>query len=502
MRKELLDMIEVLANEKNVSKDIVIAALESAMAGAVKKSARFENEDPDIIAKINPATGDYKIWRRWTIVPDEQGIQEPDREILEWEAKEDYADQENIAAGGFVLDELTDVNITGRRFAMDAKQVIMLKLREAERAQILDEFLAHNKDKKIVRGQVKAMPKGDAIIEIGRLEARLPRSEMLEGSRPLRVGDQVRAYIKNIDLSNRQQQITLSRRCDEFLLELLRLEVPEIDQGFMEIKGCAREPGKKAKVAVLAKDKRIDPLGTCIGVKGQRISAVQKELNNERVEIILWSDQPIEYVINAMAPAKVLSVVCHEDQKRMEVVVADSEEGKAIGSNGDNARLASKLTGWDIQVLTPKEADEKRSKQQKEQVDDFVKYLEIDEDVAKLLIEYGFETLEEVAYYPEEELLKIEELEPEDLKEIRSRARTALLTLAIDREEALKSISEDVMNLADMDHDTAYKLFQHDIKTLDQLADLSSDELIDIASIGQEQAEKIIKEARAHWDEK
>lgn len=498
MSKEVLDMIEVLANEKNVSKDIVISALESAMASAVKKSDRFENEDADIVAKIDPNTGDYQMWRRWLVVPDEQGLQQPDREILEWEAKEDYSDQGEMNPGDYVLQELDNVNLSGRRFAMDAKQVIMQKLREAERARILEEFLEKNQDQKIFVGHVKALPKGDAIIESGRLEARLPKGQMIPRQN-LRPGDQVRAYILSIDPASRQQPITLSRTCPEFLIELLRKEVPEIDQGFLEVKGCVREPGVRAKIAVQAKDKRIDPIGTCVGPRGSRVQAVTKELFNERIDIIRWSDQIAEYVVNALAPAVITSVVVHEDTHRVEVVA--EEEKFAIGSAGQNIDLASRLTGWTISVMNEKDAEEKQMAEEQGIIRNLVDHLDIDEEVARLFIDNGIETLEEVAYFPEDILMGIEGLEPESIKELRKRAQAALLTLALQREELLKNIPKEILELDGMDNDLACSLWQKGIRTLDDLADLSTDELCELTNVEKEKAEKVISEARKHWDE-
>ncbi|MBQ8829857.1 MAG: transcription termination/antitermination protein NusA [Burkholderiaceae bacterium] len=496
MSRDLLDIVEVLAHEKNVGKEVVLHALESALASAVKKS-EFPGEDADIVVRVDPVTGKQFVCRQWKVVPDDQGLQEPDREILQWEAKEDYSDQGEMNVGDYVRQELPVVSVTGRRFATDAKQVILQKLREAERSQILNDFLAQNQDKKIVSGQIKRMDRGDAIVEIGRLDARLLKSEMIPRQN-LRPGDRVKAYVMKVDEMSRQQQVVLSRICPEFLIELVRTEVPEIDEGLLEVKGCERIPGVRAKIAVYAKDKRIDPIGACVGIKGSRIQAVTKELNGERIDIVLWSDQPAEYVIGALAPASIKSIVVHEDSHRMEVVAEDG--GKAIGIDGDNVKLASRLTGWDIQVLTEQAADEKRRAEQTELVQDLVCHLDVDENVAELLIEYGIETIEEVAYVPEEELLSIEELDEETIKELRSRARTALLTVALEREEILKTIDPQILGLEGMDNDLATKLGKNGIKTLDDLADLATDELIDIAKIDEDKAMKLITIARAHWN--
>ena len=469
MSRDLLTMVEVLAHEKNVDQSVVLAALESALASAVKK-AEFPGEDADIVVKVDPTTGDQKVWRQWLVVPDEQGLQEPDRQILQWEAKEDYSDQGEMNVGDYVRKPLPDVNVTGRRFATDAKQVIIQRLREAERNQLLNEFLERYKDVKVVTGQVKRFDKSDAIIEIGRIDARLPRHQMIPMEN-LRPGDRVRAYVLKIDPTSRQQQITLSRTCNEFLGELMRQVVPEINEGLLEIKGIARDPGIRAKVAVQVKDKRIDPIGSCIGVKGSRIQSVSGELMNERIDIIRWADQPAEYVMSALSPATISSIIVHEDEHKVEVVTPDLDNSKiAIGSNGVNKRLASELTGWDI-----------------------------DEEVAQVLIENGIETLEEVAYLPEEELLSIEQFDEDTVKELRSRARTALLTSALEREELLKWADKSLVDLPGMTHEIANKLKPAGIKTLDQLADLSTDELVEMTGIDHDKAAALITKARESW---
>jgi N utilization substance protein A len=496
MSKELLEMASALAHEKNVDKQIVINALESALAAAIKKS-EFPEEDADVVVELDPVTGDQRVWRQWKVVPDEQGLQEPDREILEWEAKEDYGAEHEV--GDFIRTELTDFHVTGRRFATDAKQVILQKLREAERAQILAEFLASNKDQKVIVGQVKRVDRsGDVIVEIGKLDARLPRSEMIPRQN-YRVGDRVKAYITKIDDTSRQQQVLLTRTAPEFLVELMRAEVPEIDEGLLEIKGCVRDPGSRAKLAVYAKDKRIDPIGTCVGVKGSRIQAVIKELNNEKIDIVRWSDQPAEYVIGAMAPAAITSIVVHEDSKKMDVVAED--EKQAIGTNGQNVRLAGRLTGWDISVYSEAAADEKRREERQKLVQPLVEYLTIDEEVANLLIDCGIETLEEVAYVPEEEFAQISELDEETVKELRARARTALLTVALEREEILKAMDPKVMGLEGIDNDLAFKLGKNGIKTANDLADLATDELIEMTDIDEALATSLITQARAFWDQ-
>ena len=470
MSRDLLTMVEVLAHEKNVGQSVVLAALESALASAVKK-AEFPGEDADIVVKVDPTTGDQKVWRQWLVVPDEQGLQEPDRQILQWEAKEDYSDQGEMNVGDYVRKPLPDVNVTGRRFATDAKQVIIQRLREAERNQLLKEFL----------------------------DARLPRHQMIPMEN-LRPGDRVRAYVLKIDPTSRQQQITLSRTCNEFLGELMRQVVPEINEGLLEIKGIARDPGIRAKVAVQVKDKRIDPIGSCIGVKGSRIQSVSGELMNERIDIIRWADQPAEYVMSALSPATISSIIVHEDEHKVEVVTPDLDNSKiAIGSNGVNKRLASELTGWEIEVMDDDQAAKKREDEIAPRRQELCDRLDIDEEVAQVLIENGIETLEEVAYLPEEELLSIEQFDEDTVKELRSRARTALLTSALEREELLKWADKSLVDLPGMTHEIANKLKPAGIKTLDQLADLSTDELVEMTGIDHDKAAALITKARESW---
>lgn len=496
MSLPILELVKALAHEKNVDQAVVVGALESAVASAVKKSL-FPGEDADVVAQVDPVTGDQKVWRQWKIVPDEQGLQEPDREILQWEAKEDYPDQGEHNIGDYVREQLPEVNVSGRRFATDAKQVIIQRIREAERNQQLNEFLERYKDVKVVTGQVKRVDnRGDAIIEIGRVEARLPKNQMIPMER-LRNGDRVRAYVLNIDPTSKSQQITLSRTCNEFLGELMRQVVPEINEGLLEIKGIARDPGNRAKVAVQVKDKRIDPIGSCIGVKGSRIQAVSGELMNERIDIIRWADQPAEYVMSALAPATISSIIIHEDEHKVEVVTPDRDNSNvAVGTNGINKRLASALTGWEIEVMDDDQAAQKRENEIAPRRQELIDRLDIDEDVAQVLIDNGIETLEEVAYLPEEELLGIEEFDEETVKELRDRARTALLNAALEREELLKWADKALVDLPGMTHEVANKLKPAGIKTLAELADLATDELVEKTGIDADLAAKLITQAR------
>ena len=349
MNREMLEMVEVLAQEKNVPREVVFGVLEMALASAVKK-AHFSGEDADVEVQVDRDTGDYRAWRRWLVVADDQGLQEPDRQEMFSDIHDDYPDLE---VGDYIRVEIDNVNSSGRRFAQDAKQVILQRLRDAEREQMLVEFLA--RDEKVISGLVKRVDKGDAIVEIGKVEARLPRSEMLP-KESMRPGDRVRAYVARVDRTSKGQQIFLSRTCPEFIKELFALQVPEIEEGLLEIKSAARDPGSRAKIAVQAKDARLDPVGTCIGVRGTRVNAVSNELGGERVDIVVWDDEPAQFVVSALEPAKVSGVVMLEDSHTMEVVVDEDNLAIAIGRAGQNVRLASELTGWKIDIMTDEQA--------------------------------------------------------------------------------------------------------------------------------------------------
>ena len=495
MSKALLEMVNVLAHEKNVDESIVLSALESALASAVKK-ASFSGTDADIVVKVNPVTGEQKAWRQWKVVPDEQGLQEPDREILQWEAKEDYSDQGPMEIGDYVIEPLPEVNVTGRRFATDAKQVILQKLREAERNQLLNEFLINYKDLKIVTGQVKRFDKGDLIVEVGRVDARLPRDQMIPRE-IYRIGDSVKAYVLKIDPTSRQQQITLSRTNTEFLAELLKQVVPEFNEGLLELRGVARIPGVRAKVAVQVKDKRIDPIGACIGVKGSRIQSVSNELYNEHVDIIRWSEQPAEFVVSSLSPATISSIIVHEDEGRMEVVTPDEENTRiAIGVDRVNQRLASELTGYQIDVMDNEEASQKREAEIAPRRQELIDSLNVNEEVAQVLIDNGIETVEEVAYLPEDELLSIEEFDEEAVSELRSIARNALITRALKREEFLKWADPKLIDLEGMSSGILEKFKPAGITTLDALSDLSTDELVEKTGIDAAKAGALIMAAR------
>jgi N utilization substance protein A len=384
----------------------------------------------------------------------------------------------------------------GRRFAQDTKQVILQKIRDAEREQVLNDFLARGDQ--IVSGAIKRMDKGDAIIEIGKVEARLPRNEMIPKEN-LRIGDRVRAFVQKIDRQARGPQVILSRTSPEFLMKLFEFEVPEIEQGLLVIKSAARDPGVRAKIAVWTNDRRIDPIGTCVGMRGSRVQAVTNELAGERVDIVLWSDDPAQFVIGALAPANVSSIVVDEDKHAMDVVVDEDNLAIAIGRSGQNVRLASELTGWQINIMTAEESAQKQEGEQATIRAGFIEKLDVDEEVANILIGEGFSTIEEIAYVPVNELLEIEAFDEETVEELRTRARNALLTEAIKREENLEQAEKDLLDLEGMDADLAARLAEKSIRTRDDLGELAVDELTELTGIDEERASKLIMAARAHW---
>lgn len=490
MSREILLLVDALAREKNVTRDVVFDALEGALASAMKK--RFK-DDADIRVSINRSNGDHEGFRRWLVVPDEAGLQEPDRQEMLSDAREIVSD---IEVGEYIEEPLEPVEF-GRIGAQAAKQAILQRIRDAEREQVLNDFLERGET--IISGSIKRMDKGDAIVETGKIEARLPRSEMIPKEN-LRVGDRVRAFVLKIDRAARGQQVILSRTSPDFIRQLFENEVPEIEQGLLEIKGAARDPGVRAKIAVVAYDKRIDPIGTCVGMRGSRVTAVRNELGGEQVDIVLWSEDPAQFVIGALAPANVESIVVDEDKHAMDVVVDEENLPKAIGAKGQNVRLASELTGWQINIMTPEESQSRQEQERAVLRQTFMSKLDVDEEVADILIDEGFTGLEEIAYVPMQELLEIEAFDEDTINELRTRARNALLTEAIVQEERVET-AQDLLSLEGMTPELVAKLSESEIKTRDDLAELATDELAEIAGIDEESASQFIMKARAHWFE-
>jgi N utilization substance protein A len=489
MNREMLMLVDAISREKNVERDVVFGAVEAAMAQATKK---LYPGDVDIRVSVDRDSGIFETFRRWHVVPDEAGLQLPDQEILLFEAKEQIAD---VEVDEYIEETVPSVPI-GRIGAMAAKQVILQKIRDAEREMLLNDFMSRGD--KIFVGTVKRMDKGDIIVESGRVEGRLRRGEMIPKEN-LRTGDRVRAMIMEVDLTLRGAPIILSRSAPEFMTELFRQEVPEIEQGLLEIKSCARDAGSRAKIAVVSHDKRVDPIGTCVGVRGTRVNGVTNELAGERVDIVLWSDDPAQFVIGALAPANVSSIVVDEERHAMDVVVDEENLAIAIGRGGQNVRLASELTGWKINILDAAESAQKQASEMDSGRKLFMEKLDVDEEIADMLIAEGFTSLEQVAYVPLEEMLEIESFDEDTVNELRTRAKDALLTMEIAREESVEEVSQDLRDLEGLTPELIAKLAVGGVHTRDDLADLAIDELTDITGQSVDEARTMIMKAREHW---
>ena len=489
MNRELLMLVEAISREKNVERDVVLGAVEQALAQASKK---LFGGDVDIRVAIDRDSGHYDTFRRWLVVPNDAGLQNPDAEELLMDAEER---QPGVQVGDYIEEQVESVPI-GRIGAMTAKQVILQKIRDAEREMLLEEYMARGE--KIFSGTVKRMDKGDIIVEVGRIEGRLRRSEMIPKEN-LRTGDRVRAMIMEVDLTLRGAPILLSRAAPEFMIELFRNEVPEIEQGLLEIKSCARDPGSRAKIAVVSHDKRVDPIGTCVGVRGSRVNAVTTELAGERVDIVLWSEDPAQFVIGALAPANVQSIVVDEEKHAMDVVVDEENLAIAIGRGGQNVRLASDLTGWKINIMDAAESAQKQAEETDSARKLFMEKLDVDAELADILVEEGFNSLEEVAYVPLAEMLEIEAFDEETVTELRTRAKDALLTQEIAQQESVGQVAEDLRTLEGVTPEILAKLAEGGVRTRDDLADLAIDELTDLTGQSAEEATALIMQARAHW---
>jgi N utilization substance protein A len=489
MNREMLMLVDAISREKNVERDVVFGAVELALAQATKKLYVGE---VDIRVSLNRDTGNYETFRRWHVVPDEAGLQLPDQEILLFEAKEQIAD---VEVDEYIEETIESLPI-GRIGAMAAKQVILQKIRDAEREMLLNDFMSRGD--KVFVGTVKRMDKGDLIVESGRVEGRLRRNEMIPKEN-FRTGDRVRAMIMEVDLNLRGAPIVLSRSAPEFMIELFRNEVPEIEQGLLEIKTCARDAGSRAKIAVLSHDKRVDPIGTCVGVRGTRVNAVTNELAGERVDIVLWSEDPAQFVIGALAPANVSSIVVDEERHAMDVVVDEENLAIAIGRGGQNVRLAAELTGWKINILDAAESAQKQASEVDASRQLFMQKLDVDEEIADLLIAEGFASLEQVAYVPLEEMLEIESFDEDTVNELRSRAKEALLTMEIAHEESVGVVVLELRDLEGLSAAQLDKLAENGVHTLDDLADLAVDELTDFTGQSENEAKALIMKAREHW---
>lgn len=488
MNKEILTLVDVLASEKNVSLNIVFDALEEALVSATK---RLHKEDILARVDINKNTGEYKTYRRWLVVPSEQGLQAPDQEILLFEAQEQAAD---IQIDDYIEEEIESVPL-GRIAAQAAKQVILQRIREAEREQILSEFLEESDG--LFIGIVRRADRRGFILESGRVEAYLPREDAI-AKENFRVGDRVKAYIQTVDNEAKGPPIQLSRTSADFLVKLFENEVPEVENGHIEIMAAARDPGVRAKVAVRTSEQRLDPIGAMVGVRGTRINAVRNQLCNEAIDIIIWSEDIAQYVINALAPAQIKSIVLDEERRLMQVIVQPHELAIAIGRNGQNVRLASDLTGWEIDVLSTEESEQRQQEQAIIAQRMFMHDLQMELETAEMLTKAGIFELEELAYMPIEELQKVD-IANEQLESYREKAREVLLMIELSEEEKIEDETLELRTLFGMTEDILNTLNTNNIHTRDDLAELASDELIEIIQIDEEAAKKMILDARAHW---
>ena len=495
MNKEILMVVDAVSNEKGVDKEIIFEALEAALASATRKK---HGEEFDARVAIDRKTGDYDTFRRWKVFADDsKELEVPERELR----LEDGRDIDpTVEPGGFVEQPMESVAF-GRIAAQQAKQVIVQKVREAERAQVVEQY--RDRVGQLVSGVVKRVDRNGIYVDLGsNAEGFVPRTDMIprEQAKPQ---DRVKAYLKDVRSEPRGPQLFLTRTAPEFLVELFKLEVPEVGQGLIQILGAARDPGVRAKIAVRSNDPRIDPVGACVGMRGSRVQAVSNEIAGERVDIIPHDANAAQFVINAMSPAEVLSIVVDEESHSMDIAVAEEKLSQAIGRGGQNIRLASQLSGWDLNIMTESDAEAKSESEARGLVELFMKQLDVDEDVATILAQEGFSTIEEVAYVPQAELIAIQEFDANIVKELRNRARDVLLTQAIASEESLDQSmpADDLLLLDGMSPDLALALARRGVRTREDLADQSVDDLSDIEGLAAEEAGKLIMTARAPWFE-
>ncbi|MCC2657245.1 MAG: nusA [Panacagrimonas sp.] len=490
MNKNILLMADVVSNEKGVDKDTIFNALEAALASATKEQY---GDESDVRVAIDRETGEYESFRRWTVLEDEsEDFEFPERQIKLTYAQKDHP---SIQPGEVIEQKIDSVDF-GRIGAQRAKQVIVQKVREAERAQVVEAY----KDRvgELLTGLIKRLERGAVIVDLGgNAEAIIPREHLIPRE-PARPGDRIRGYLYEVSPQIRGPQLFMSRTSPKYLMELFKLEVPEIAQGLIELKGAARDPGLRAKIAVQAKDKRIDPVGACVGMRGSRVQSVSNELAGERVDIVPWDENPAQFVINAMAPAEVENVVIDEEAHAMSIGVAEDKLAQAIGRGGQNVRLASELTGWVLNVMTTGDLESKKDEENRGVLEMFMAELDVDAEVAGVLVDEGFTTLEEVAYVPVEELQHIEEFDEAIVEELRSRAQDVLLTKAIAKAERAADVApaEDLLAVEGMNEELAYTLAGAGIVTAENLADLATDELLEVIEMDQNEAQALIMAAR------
>ena len=516
MDKEILAVVDVVSNEKGVAKEIIFEALEAALASATKK--RF-TEDVACRVAIDRETGEYHAFRRWEVLdpsvvpevdPEDEAFEElqqaaeliaagelpyPDRQI--WLV--DAQSQDAALNAGDYIEEPLEAAEFGRIAAQTAKQVIVQKVREAERAQVVEAY--HDRVGELVMGIVKRVERGNVYIDLGgNAEAAITKDQLIPREL-VRSGDRVRGYLFDVRAEKRGPQLFVSRTAKELLIELFKLEVPEIGEGVIDILAAARDPGLRAKIAVRSRDQRIDPVGACVGMRGSRVQAVSNELAGERVDIILWDENPAQFVINAMSPAEVVSILVDEDTRTMDVAVVEDQLSQAIGRNGQNVRLASQLTGWELNVMNESEAEQKSEEEVLKNQQMFMELLDVDEEVAVILVQEGFTSVEEIAYVPEQEMLDIDEFDEGLVQELRQRAKDILLTRAIANEEQLGDArpAEDLLGMDGMEEDLAFRMAATGIITMEDLAEQSVDELLEIGDIDEARAASLIMTAREPW---
>lgn len=492
MSKEILLVVDAVSHEKGVNKEVIFEAIETALASAAKK--RY-SEDFDVRVRIDRRSGEYHTLRRWQVVAETEEVENPVRQLPLSQA---HVLQPDIQPGEFIEEPLENA-LFGRIAAQTAKQVIVQKVRDAERAQVVGAYL-HRKGE-LISGTVKRLERGNVYLDLGsNVEALISRQDLIPREQ-VRSGDRLRGYLKDVRSEPRGPQLFVSRVAPEFLMALFALEVPEVGQGIIELKGAARDPGSRAKIAVRARDPRIDPVGACVGMRGSRVQSISRELADERIDIVLWDENPAQFVINAMSPAEVISIVVDEDSHSMDIAVAEDKLSQAIGKGGQNVRLASELTGWELNVMTEAQAQAKSGIEQQALQQLFMELLDVDTEVAAVLVREGFSSVEEVAYVPAQEMLEIAEFDEDLVEELRRRARDALLTRAIAAEEQRggSEPAADLLAMEGMDDELAYRLAGQGVATMEELAELSVDDLMELAGIDETRAARLIMTARAPW---
>ncbi len=495
MNKEILMVVDAVSNEKGVAKEIIFEAIEAALATATKK--RYGG-DVDVRVAIDRQSGDYETFRRWLVIDDADGepLEHPAREFTLSGARED---DPNIQPGDYLEEQVESVSF-GRIAAQTAKQVIVQKVREAERAQVVEQY--NSRVGELINGVVKRLERGSVILDLGNnIEALISREHLIPRE-AIRPGDRVRGLLFDVHSEPRGPQLFVSRTLPQFLIELFKLEVPEVGEGLIDIMAAARDPGSRAKIAVRSNDPRIDPVGACVGMRGSRVQTVTNELNGERVDIILWNDNPAQFVINAMSPAEVVSIVMDEESHSMDIAVEEAQLSQAIGRSGQNVRLASELTGWTLNVMSESQAEEKSEEEAQALVRMFMEQLDVDEEVAVILVQEGFSSIEEVAYVPVHEMMEIEEFDEAIVEELRARAKDILVTREISSEEhGGKEPAADLLEMEGMDQQLAYALADMGVQTMDDLAELAVDDLMEIEGMDEARAAALIMTARKPWFE-